>query len=173
MSAPGPAIQALPLDVAAQIKSSTSITHLHGVVVDLVKNSLDAGAQTVLVSVDFKRGSCTVEDDGEGIRPAEFEPTGGLGKAHRTSSSTFDYLALLNACLRYVQVPNSRSLWARRSIPGFFGLIIAAHCDVSSYPTCEHKCRHLSPCQARSTIDPCSGPSGSPAWRTWDMCFRE
>ncbi|CEJ61993.1 hypothetical protein PMG11_10509 [Penicillium brasilianum] len=85
MSSHGPVIQALPLDVAAKIKSSTSITHLHGVVVDLVKNSLDAGAQTVLVSVDFKRGSCIVEDDGEGIRPAEFEPTGGLGKAHHTS----------------------------------------------------------------------------------------
>lgn len=89
MSSHGPVIQALPLDVAAKIKSSTSITHLHGVVVDLVKNSLDAGAQTILVSVDFKRGSCIVEDDGEGIRPAEFEPTGGLGKAHRMSLCTY------------------------------------------------------------------------------------
>ncbi len=84
MSARGPAIRALPSDVAAKIKSSTTITHLNGVVVDLVKNSLDAAARTVLVSVDFKRGSCIVEDDGEGIRPAEFEPIGGLGKSHRT-----------------------------------------------------------------------------------------
>lgn len=84
MSAHRPAIRALPSDVAAKIKSSTSITHLNGVVIDLVKNSLDAAARTVLVSVDFKRGSCIVEDDGEGIRPAEFEPTGGLGKSHRT-----------------------------------------------------------------------------------------
>lgn len=79
----GAGIRQLPPDVIAKIKSSTSITHLNGVIVDLVKNSLDANAQTVLVSVDFKRGSCIVEDDGEGIRPVEFESTGGLGKAHR------------------------------------------------------------------------------------------
>lgn len=78
-------IRPLPPDVAAKIKSSTSITHLNGVIVELVKNALDANAHTVLVTVDFKRGSCTVEDDGEGIRAAEFEPSGGLGKAHRMS----------------------------------------------------------------------------------------
>jgi DNA mismatch repair protein MLH3 len=104
MSSHGPVIQALPPDVATKIKSSTSITHLHGVVVDLVKNSLDAGARTLLVSVDFKRGSCIVEDDGEGIRPAEFEPTGGLGKAHRVSSSpVLGCRALLIIC----QIPPS------------------------------------------------------------------
>ncbi|KAJ5191092.1 uncharacterized protein N7498_010077 [Penicillium cinerascens] len=81
----GAGIRQLPPDIVAKIKSSTSITHLNGVIVDLVKNSLDANAQTVLVSVDFKRGSCIVEDDGEGIRPVEFESTGGLGKAHHTS----------------------------------------------------------------------------------------
>lgn len=85
MPSSGAGIQPLPPDVAAKVKSSTSITHLNGVVIDLVKNSLDASAHTVLVSVDFKRGSCIVEDDGEGIRPAEFESTGGLGKAHRMS----------------------------------------------------------------------------------------
>lgn len=160
MSSNGPVIQALPLDVAAKIKSSTSITHLHGVVVGLVKNSLDAGAQTVLVSVDFKRGSCIVEDDGKGIRPVEFEPTGGLGKAHRMSLCTIPgCMVLLNACFRYFQTSNPRNLWASRSIPGFFGFLVAAHCDVSSYSTCEHKFRHFSPCQAGSTIDPCSRPS--------------
>ncbi|KAJ5176359.1 uncharacterized protein N7482_002236 [Penicillium canariense] len=85
MSSPGTRIQALPSDVAAKIRSSTSITHLNGVIVDLIKNSLDAGAHTILISVDFKRGSCIVEDDGEGILPIEFESTGGLGKAHHTS----------------------------------------------------------------------------------------
>lgn len=83
MSSSRPAIEALPPDVAAKIKSSTSITHLNGVIIELVKNSLDANARTVHVSVDFKRGSCIVEDDGDGIDPAEFEPSGGLGKAHR------------------------------------------------------------------------------------------
>lgn len=76
-------IQPLPSDVAAKIKSSTSITHLNGVIVELAKNALDANAQSILVTVDFQRGSCVVEDDGEGTPPAEFEPGGGLGKAHR------------------------------------------------------------------------------------------
>lgn len=78
-----PEIYALPPDVAAKIKSSTSITHLNGVILELIKNSLDANATTIHISVDFKRGGCIVEDDGDGIVPAEFEPTGGLGKAHR------------------------------------------------------------------------------------------
>lgn len=85
MSSSDTAIRPLPADVAAKIKSSTSITHLNGVILELIKNSLDAGARTALVSVDFKRGSCMVEDDGDGIPPAEFESTGGLGKAHRMS----------------------------------------------------------------------------------------
>lgn len=86
MSLPGTGIRPLPSDVAAKIKSSTSITHLNGVIIDLVKNALDAKAHTVHVSVDFKRGSCMVEDDGEGIPTAEFESSGGLGKAHRILS---------------------------------------------------------------------------------------
>lgn len=85
MSSSEAGIRPLPSDVAAKIKSSTSITHLHGVIIELVKNALDANAHTVCVSVDFKRGSCVVEDDGEGIRAAEFESSGGLGKAHRMS----------------------------------------------------------------------------------------
>ncbi|KAJ6179269.1 hypothetical protein N7519_009730 [Penicillium mononematosum] len=78
-------IRALPSDVIAKVKSSTSIVHLTGVILELVKNSLDANARTVFVTVDFKRGGCIVEDDGNGIPPAEFEDTGGLGKPHHTS----------------------------------------------------------------------------------------
>ncbi|KOS37241.1 hypothetical protein ACN38_g11978 [Penicillium nordicum] len=78
-------IRALPSDVIAKIKSSTSIVHLTGVILELVKNSLDANAHTVFVTVDFKRGGCIVEDDGDGIPPIEFEVAGGLGKAHHTS----------------------------------------------------------------------------------------
>jgi DNA mismatch repair protein MLH3 len=82
-----PIIQALPSDVIAKIKSSTSIVHLTGVILELVKNSLDANAHTVFVTVDFKRGGCIVEDDGVGIPPIEFEAAGGLGRAHRMYSS--------------------------------------------------------------------------------------
>ncbi|KAL4978119.1 hypothetical protein BDW66DRAFT_131036 [Aspergillus desertorum] len=81
----GHKIQLLPHDVAAKLKSSTSITHLNGVILELVKNALDASAQCVFVTVDYGRGGCVVEDDGDGIAPAEFEVNGGLGKAHHTS----------------------------------------------------------------------------------------
>ncbi|OJZ87117.1 hypothetical protein ASPFODRAFT_205990 [Aspergillus luchuensis CBS 106.47] len=85
MSSWDPKIRPLPPDVVAKLKSSTAITHLNGVVVELVKNALDANARTVYVTVDFVRGGCIVEDDGDGIPPVEFEPDGGLGKAHHTS----------------------------------------------------------------------------------------
>ncbi|KAJ5704790.1 hypothetical protein N7536_000479 [Penicillium majusculum] len=85
MPPPQSIIRALPSDVIAKIKSSTSIVHLTGVILELVKNSLDANAHTVFVTVDFKRGGCIVEDDGDGIPSIEFEVAGGLGKAHHTS----------------------------------------------------------------------------------------
>ncbi|KAI3320674.1 hypothetical protein HD806DRAFT_227090 [Xylariaceae sp. AK1471] len=78
-------IQPLPDNVIAQIKSSTAITTLNGVVCGLISNSLDSGAHKVTVSVDYVRGSCSVEDDGLGIPPVEFSPSGGLGKLHFTS----------------------------------------------------------------------------------------
>lgn len=77
----------LPVDVAALIKSSVAITSLVEAVVGLVENSLDAGAQKIEVHVDFRRGACTVEDDGHGISPLEFSHCGGLGKPHRTRRS--------------------------------------------------------------------------------------
>lgn len=81
-------IEPLPPEVVAKIKSSTSIINLNRVVVELVKNALDANARTVSVTVDFHHGGCVVEDDGDGIPPAEFESDGGLGKAHRTWASS-------------------------------------------------------------------------------------
>lgn len=73
----------LPADVAAQIKSSVAITSLGGAVIGLVENSLDAEARKIEANVDFRRGACTVEDDGHGISPLEFSHCGGLGKPHR------------------------------------------------------------------------------------------
>ncbi|KAI5923725.1 hypothetical protein F4810DRAFT_667148 [Camillea tinctor] len=78
-------IQHLPDHVIAQIKSSTTITSLNGVVCGLVKNALDANATKISLSVDYARGSCSAEDNGLGILPAEFKPGGGLGKLHYTS----------------------------------------------------------------------------------------
>ncbi|KAI0970961.1 hypothetical protein F4678DRAFT_108908 [Xylaria arbuscula] len=78
-------IQPLPDKVVAQIKSSTTITTLNAVVCGLLRNALDSGASKVTVSVDYVRGNCCVEDNGWGIPPAEFQPSGGLGKLHFTS----------------------------------------------------------------------------------------
>lgn len=73
----------LPVDVAAQIKSSISINSLDNVILGLLENSLDARAHKIVVSVDFRRGACMVEDDGDGIPPLEFTESGGLGKPYR------------------------------------------------------------------------------------------
>ena len=83
MSSKNASIRPLPPDVVAQIKSSISITHLSAVVLELLKNALDAHARTISVNINFQRGGCIIEDDGIGIPPAEFEPDGGLGKLHR------------------------------------------------------------------------------------------
>lgn len=76
-------IQPLPREVIAQIKSSTTIISLNGVVCELVKNSLDASSTKVDITVDYSRGSCVVEDDGIGILPTEFGEDGALGKLYR------------------------------------------------------------------------------------------
>lgn len=72
----------LPEHVVAQIKSSTAIVSLTGVVLELLKNSLDAKATKVEAAIDFARGGCSVEDDGLGIPPLEFREEGGLGKLY-------------------------------------------------------------------------------------------
>ncbi|KAJ4294614.1 DNA mismatch repair protein [Kalmusia sp. IMI 367209] len=75
----------LPEEVVAQIKSSTAIVSLTAVVLELLKNALDAKASRVEAIVDFARGGCSVEDNGLGIAPAEFREEGGLGKLYCTS----------------------------------------------------------------------------------------
>lgn len=73
----------LPAEVAAQLKSSNTISSLNHAICGLLENSLDAEARRIDISVDFLRGACTVEDDGHGITPAEFSDIGGLGKPYR------------------------------------------------------------------------------------------
>ena len=73
----------LPPEVAAQIKSSITITSLSIVVLGLLANSLDADARRVDINVDLRRGAASVEDDGIGIPPKEFGEDGGLGKSYR------------------------------------------------------------------------------------------
>lgn len=81
-------IQALPANVVSQIKSSIVITSLNVAVDGLVRNSLDAGATHIGISVDYSKGNCSVEDDGVGISQEEFSEIGGLGKLHCRKSAT-------------------------------------------------------------------------------------
>ena len=77
------AILPLPPDVQAQVQSSITITSLNDVVCELVKNSLDAGATRINISVDPGRGATEVEDNGMGIPATDFALDGGLGKHFR------------------------------------------------------------------------------------------
>ena len=72
----------LPPEVQAQIKSSIAITSLSDVVIELVKNSLDAQARAVYVDIDYLRGCCSVEDDGHGMSARELSEEGRLGSMY-------------------------------------------------------------------------------------------
>ena len=80
--APEGIIKRLPPEVISQIRSSAVIQNLSGVIIELLKNSLDAGAASIDLTVDFRRGDCVVEDNGGGIPPLEFQEHGGLGKLY-------------------------------------------------------------------------------------------
>lgn len=83
------AIRPLPAEAIAQIKSSIVITSLNDVILELLKNSLDATSHKVEISVDYSRGGCVVNDNGIGIPPSEFYEVGGLGKLHRNGSPIY------------------------------------------------------------------------------------
>ena len=98
----------LPPEATSGIQSSKYITNLQGVVLSLLENSLDASSNKVEVEIDFRRGSCTVEDNGTGMSSTEFLDSGGLGNMYHTSKhlvsrrdelhgSTGTYLASLGA----------------------------------------------------------------------------
>ncbi|KAK4541269.1 hypothetical protein LTR36_008185 [Oleoguttula mirabilis] len=75
----------LPPDAVSQIHSSKHITSLQGVVFALLENGLDAGATKVEITVNFRHGGCSLEDNGSGILLAEFREHGGLGRMYHTS----------------------------------------------------------------------------------------
>lgn len=101
-------ILSLSPEVIFGIQSSKHITSLQAVVLSLLENSLDASSNKVEIEVDFRRGGCTIEDNGTGISSAEFLESGGLGRMYHTSKhqvsvhdelhgSTGTYLASLGA----------------------------------------------------------------------------
>ena len=75
-------IRPLPEDVRAQIRSSVEITSLLDVVDGLLRNALDAGANSVSINVDFAKGFCAVKDDGSGIPSSEFSLHASLTRIH-------------------------------------------------------------------------------------------
>ena len=61
------AIERLPSETRAQLRSTQIITSLPQLVSELVQNALDAGAGQVEVGVDCAGWACWVRDDGGGI----------------------------------------------------------------------------------------------------------
>ena len=61
--------QILPLlpKVQLQIRSSIDIALLSYIVIELVKNLLDAQPCTIYIEVDYLRGGYCIENDGAGI----------------------------------------------------------------------------------------------------------
>jgi len=123
-------IQPLPREVIAQIKSSTTITSLDGVVCELLKNSLDASSTKVDITIDYSRGSCVVEDDGIGILPAEFGEDGALGKLYREKPLLNAGLVLTRDRFLEINHPDSTSWWSR-SIYCLPVCYVVAHDDIS------------------------------------------
>jgi hypothetical protein len=124
-------IRHLSPDVAKQIRSSVSLTHLNEVVVELVKNSLDAGAQLISVTVDYLRGGCVVQDDGYGIPADAFEDGAGLGLPHRAYSIPWLQDALTDNRYFKVQSPRTYS-WISRVLPSIFSGFIITHNNIST-----------------------------------------
>lgn len=75
-------IKPLPVNVQKQIKSAISILSLNDVVLELLKNSLDACATRVDIELNYAKGYCTVKDDGIGIPSCEFQEGGRLAQLH-------------------------------------------------------------------------------------------
>jgi DNA mismatch repair protein MLH3 len=92
----------LPPEVVKKVQSSVKITNLNGVVVELTKNALDAGAGSISIVVDYRRGGCIVEDDGYGLPAAEFMDGSGLCRPHRKFYSDVFSLHVLTVC-RYLE----------------------------------------------------------------------
>lgn len=75
-------------DVSQQkIKYTVQILSLNDVILELIKNALDAQSRNIKVVLNYTHGFCSVLDDGHGISASEFEECGGLGKPYHTSKA--------------------------------------------------------------------------------------
>ena len=81
-------IQPLDKTSQAKIKSSVQILCLNDVVLGLIRNAIDARASSIKVVLSYRRGFCSVLDDGHGIPSEEFAPNGHLAQPYCTSKAT-------------------------------------------------------------------------------------
>lgn len=75
-------IQRLSDEAQRQITSSVRISSLTNAVLGLLQNSFDASAHDIRINIDFRKGSCSVWDDGEGIIKDAFGEDGGLARLY-------------------------------------------------------------------------------------------
>jgi len=69
-------VKSLPRDIRSKIRSGIAISSISDCVEELVFNSVDAGAKTILVRVNLDNFNVTVEDDGAGLTEADLESVG-------------------------------------------------------------------------------------------------
>lgn len=115
----------LPPEVAKKVQSSVKITNLNGVIVELTKNALDAGAGSISIVVDYRRGGCIVEDDGYGLPAAEFMEGSGLCRSHRKLRSDVFSLDFLTVC-RYLESRQTISVQLQRTISSRTGYYVSS-----------------------------------------------
>ena len=156
-----PSILPLPPEVAAQIRSSTTIPSLSTVVLGLLANSLDADASRINISVDLRRGAASVEDDGNGIPPKEFGEHGGLGKPYREVDILPFAVVWLISC-RYIEIRQlPRHPWEERNISELCSRFVHPEHHLPS-PGLSTTCNtHPASLQAGRKTDTCAFTSAS------------
>lgn len=111
--------QIIPLDpdIQTRVTSSIQIVSLRHVVIGLLENSIDAGATEISIKLDFKRGFCSVEDNGCGIATRELVDDSQLAKQFCTI--WWQYMNMQLMTYRYLKDICFSQLWSLRSVPGF------------------------------------------------------
>ncbi|KAK6540278.1 DNA mismatch repair protein [Orbilia ellipsospora] len=79
-------IKLLSDSVISQLRSTVTLTSLAGAVQELLMNSLDANATIVEISINVQKNSLVIEDNGDGIVPADMQL---LGSRYYTSKSAY------------------------------------------------------------------------------------
>ncbi|KAF9481858.1 hypothetical protein BDN70DRAFT_930536 [Pholiota conissans] len=120
------AIERLPLETQAKLRSTQILTSLPHIVSELVQNSLDANASRIDAGVNFKEWMCWVRDDGHGISKDGLERL-----AHADKTDTDSGHGRYNTSKTYAQ-GSSDTL----STFGFRGEALASAADIACLEIC-------------------------------------